>query len=160
MTIDTAQHLRHRQAAWCGLDRIIGITAIASPSVCWWQSEYRSRCRTGCCYAGHVALAAGGLWLVDIRDRQLLIDGTRVTEDDCRSVPYSIWQYMLAIADDPRHLVREVRGKPVIHVSHRAAHLIGLDPEAEHHDDGGLFAPDNSCLDLEGLITQQVGPRP
>lgn len=131
MTTDSLQHLRHREAAWLGLDRIIDIETSPNPDVRWWQSEYRSKCGTGCCFAGQIALAAGGRWLVHIRDRRMLIDGTPVTMDDYRSVPYSVWQYLLATDDDPQHLVRKVRGKRVIHVSHRAAHLIGLDPEAD-----------------------------
>ncbi|MDA0636634.1 hypothetical protein ACQEUU_33990 [Nonomuraea sp. CA-218870] len=160
MTTDSAQRLRHRQAAWRGFDRITAIKTRPDSGERWWQFHYRSRCGTGCCYAGHVALAAGGKWLVHIRDHRMLIDDTPVTEADLPAVPYSLWQYMLATDDDPVHLVREVRGKRVIHVSHRAAHLIGLDPEAEHHDEGGLFESDNTRGDLERLIAQQVGPRP
>ncbi|TXK41487.1 hypothetical protein [Nonomuraea sp. C10] len=160
MTTDFVPQLRHRQAAWQGFDRITEVQASPDPDVRWWQTDYRSRCGTGCCYAGQVALAAGGQWLVHIRDRQMSIDGTPVTKAGSWSVPYSIWQYMLATDNDPAHLVRHVRGKRVIHVSHRAAHLIGIDPDAEHHDDGGLFESDNTREDLEKLITKQVGPRP
>ncbi|MEU8249106.1 hypothetical protein [Nonomuraea sp. NPDC048916] len=125
------------------------------------EPEYRSPWGTGCCYAGHLALAAGSQWLVDIQGDWMSIDGTPVTATDHESVPFSLWQYMLATVDDPQRRVFQVRGKPVIHVAHRAAHLIGLNPDGEHDsDDDGLFAPGNTREDLERLITEQVGPRP
>ncbi|MEU4576026.1 hypothetical protein [Nonomuraea sp. NPDC023979] len=160
MITDTAPQLRHVEMAWRGYDKIAVANSQPKPALRWYQEEYRSTCGTGCCYAGHLALAAGSHWLVKIHNNQMTIDGTPVTKTDRRCVEHSIHQYMLATEDDPLPLIRLVRGKRVIHVRHQAAHLIGLNPYADNHDDGGLFAPGNSREDLARLITEQIGPRP
>ncbi|SEU46810.1 hypothetical protein [Nonomuraea wenchangensis] len=151
----------HAQRAWRGFDRItaadeIGYesSTVAAPG--WLQSEFRTRCGTGCCYAGHVALDNGGVWVVEITPNgEMVIDGTPVTKHDDQELPWALWEYMLAEPDDPESAIETVRGKRVVHVSTRAERLLGLPLGLAHC----FFASGNGRFTLERLITDRFGPR-
>ncbi|MEV4083029.1 hypothetical protein AB0J43_22450 [Nonomuraea fuscirosea] len=148
------------ERAWRGFDLITAAdlvgyenSTVAEPG--WLQAEYRTRCGTGCCYAGHVAMDNGGLWLVQIGPGgEMLIDDTLVTDEDDEELRWSLWEYMLATPDDPEQDVEAVRGKKVIHVSARARRLLG------RNGVNSLFSSGNTLPRLERLITEHFGPRP
>lgn len=100
------------------------------------------RCKTGCCFAGHAALEAGGVWLTDVYGR---------------GVDWDHRAYMIAVPEDKlRHteLVRVAREDGVveevraIHVSARAGRVLGLD----YHQRTRLFAGNNTPEMLKDLI--------
>ncbi|MGR6924587.1 hypothetical protein ACU635_60940 [[Actinomadura] parvosata] len=143
--------------AWHAFDLIT-----APDCTTWDQTTWRSHERRGTayCYGSHLALAAGGCWLVRIdTERQQWIDDQPVTATDSTHLNGSIEQYLIAEAGDPAHLLETARGKKVIHVRFRAAHLIGLDPE-EPHEYGGLFDPRLTTAALADLLERRIGPRP
>lgn len=90
----------------------------------------------------------------------MFIDGLPVTESEKAALDEFIWEYMIATNDDPADLIEHVRGKAVIHVRHRAAHVLGLPLDKDHTDDGGLFCASNRRTDLELLTSEQIGPLP
>jgi hypothetical protein len=156
MAIQTVA-LRGAALAWHGYDLVT-----APDCATWDQTTWRSheRCGTVCCYGSHLALAAGGRWLVRIdAERQEWIDAQPVTETDTAQLNGSVEQYLIAETGDPSHLLETVRGKKVIHVRFRAARLIGLDPE-EPHEFGGIFDPRLTATALADLLERRVGPRP
>uniref|UniRef100_UPI003F494C6A hypothetical protein n=1 Tax=Nonomuraea sp. CA-252377 TaxID=3240003 RepID=UPI003F494C6A len=156
MAIQTVA-LRGAALAWHGYDLVT-----APDCATWDQTTWRSheRCGTVCCYGSHVALAAGGRWLVRIdAERQEWIDAHPVTEADTAQLNGSVEQYLIAETGDPSHLLETVRGKKVIHVRFRAVRLIGLDPE-EPHEFGGIFDPRLTATALADLLERRVGPRP
>ncbi|MEV0236817.1 hypothetical protein [Nonomuraea sp. NPDC050786] len=133
----------------------------------WEQGTFRSRCGTGCCYAGLLAIAENRRWLIDLDGAgRMLIDGTSLRLEEHAHLRWAHFphEYMIAEPGDPEAFVEQVRGKRVIHVQYAAAALLGLDLDpasvSELTDDGGLFAGGNDLEDLERLITNRFGPRP
>ncbi|MEV0150031.1 MULTISPECIES: hypothetical protein [unclassified Nonomuraea] len=148
--------LRERDLAWHVYDLITDAGCTT-----WDQTVWRStsQCGTVGCYATHVALAAGGRWLVDIDpDENLWIHGTPVTAEDKKDLLHGrITEYMIAVDGDPEHHIETVRQQKVIHVEYRAAHLLRLDELLSVYE---LFNWNNSAPMLAKLLEEEFGPRP
>jgi hypothetical protein len=150
ITADTV----HAERAWRGFDRITAADETPDPALGWDQTRYRTACGTDCCYAGHLAIDNGGIWLVTINDKsEMFIDGMRI-DPGAADTEHEVWEYMLAEPNDPERAIEEAYGKRVIHVAARADRLLGL--VTINHD---LFYSNNTRPDLERLITRHFGPR-
>ncbi|TYB71140.1 hypothetical protein FXF51_01520 [Nonomuraea sp. PA05] len=140
--------------AWRAFDLITAADETRQPELAWDQHSYRTECGTGCCYAGHLAIDNGGVWLITITPDAMLIDGTPI-DPTALDTDHDPWQYLIAEPADPEHAIEETHGKRVIHVSARADRLLGLS-SAEHI----LYDGSNTRPKLEELITRRFGPRP